>query len=209
VKDHTKQTINTYNQIAADYAAEAETRPQEIERNEFIAMLPPNGSILDVGCGSGKETAFFMSQGFKVIGIDLSEALLAEAKKIHSELTVRLMDMRKLDFPDQTFDGVWANASILHLDRIDVLPTIKEFTRVLKKGGICYVFVKEGQGETLKAEEKSLGKLRFFTYFSLEEIEKYFKSAGLNIIKSYSYNGQDRDPLARNQNWIVVFGQKT
>lgn len=207
--DHVQQTINSYNQIAANYAAEAETRPQEIERNIFLDYLKPPGSILDVGCGSGKETAFFVQQGFQVIGIDLSQSLLKQAQLLHPELDLKLMDMRQLDFANQIFDGVWANASVLHLDRSDVLPTIREFYRVLKPHGICYVMVKVGQGEEIKKDKKSQGKARFFTYFSLPEMEKYFTTVGFNIAKSYTFNGRERDPSIRDQNWLVVFGQKS
>ncbi len=140
--NHTKLNISTYDLIAEEYAAEAETRVSIIERDNFLNLIQPPGKLLDVGCASGKDGAYFQSLGFDVIGIDLSAELLKQAQKYHPELKTKLMDMRKLDFADKTFDAIWAHASLLHLERKDLLPTIKEFYRVMKKNGICYILVK-------------------------------------------------------------------
>jgi hypothetical protein len=108
----------------------------------------------------------------------------------------------------QTFDGICARASLLHLDREEIPAVMTGFKRVLKSQGIIHVLVKEGRGSEEVSEALSSNQTRFFTYFSLSEMKHFFKTAGFNIIDSYTYNGRDRDTDSRDLNWVVVFAQK-
>jgi ubiquinone/menaquinone biosynthesis C-methylase UbiE len=92
---------------------------------------------LDIGCGPGKDAKHFTEQGYDVTGLDLSEGLLKIAKEYCPEATFVQGDIRKLPFPDKSFDGVFACASILHMEKSQLPIVLKETKRVLKKMVLC------------------------------------------------------------------------
>ena len=84
-------------------------------------------------------------------------------------------------FPKETFDGIWAEAVLLHLKRKDVPKALKIFHKILKKNGILYFQVKKGKGEAYVKEKLSAWNERFYTYFSKKELEN--KSSGQSLQK--------------------------
>jgi ubiquinone/menaquinone biosynthesis C-methylase UbiE len=142
------------------------------------------------------------------VGIDLSKGLLAEAKRLHPEVATRLMDMRKLDFADEAFDGVWAHASLLHLKRKDVTKALGEFFRVLKHNGVCFVKVKRGEGQLLVDDGNTGGKKRLMTYFELDELTMIVKRAGFVIEQAQIHNSYKMGTSKRDIDWVVVLGRK-
>lgn len=205
--DPVSLTISTYDKIGSQYASHSISSPQP-EHQKFSQYLDRQSRVLDVGCGPAHHAALLSKLGFQVLGIDLSKGLLKQAHRFHPEVKTRFMDMRRLEFPNQSFDAIWAHASLLHLEKKDVPPTLHEFYRVLKPGGICHVMVKQGSGSEFVTEDRSAGKARFFSYFQQEELENYFENAGFNILESYVFNGKKRGTGSRDINWIVVFVQK-
>ena len=112
--------------------------------SHFLPLLPRNGTILDLGCGSGRDAACFISQGFKVTAVDGSAELCRIAER-NAGISVRCMLFEELDYID-AFDGVWACASLLHAG-IGSLPDI--FNRInaaLRAGGYFYSSFKYGRG---------------------------------------------------------------
>src|SRR4030042_6545403 len=134
--DHVKTTVDVYNSIATQYAIQAEAHAPEPERERFSGMIPKGGWILDAGCGSGRDCAYFETKGIEVVGIDLSDSLLSIARKVSFNADFINMDLRNMDFPDNRFDGIWSCASILHLKRAEIPPVMAKFYRILKSGGV-------------------------------------------------------------------------
>ncbi len=188
----TELTKESYNKTAKLWADNHWTYLQEKDLGllttlgKFIKALNDEGLVLDAGCGSGRDSKYLLEHGMNVIGIDFSDAMLAEARKRVPDGNFRKMDMRKLEFQDNWFDGIWANASLLHLSKKEVSKTLAEFRRVLKPNGILFASVKEGTGE--KIETKKYGP-RFFVYYELTEFEKKIKKAGFKIIDSWVNKG--------------------
>jgi ubiquinone/menaquinone biosynthesis C-methylase UbiE len=201
-------TIHTYNKIADHYAKYvAEKCPKE-DLEKFIQHLPNNALVLDVGCAAGRDTALFSMRGFEVVGIDLSENLLEIAREKYPEIEFIKMDMRRLKFEDEIFDGIWANATILHLPRKDVPQALSEFHRVLKADGILHVGVKRGEGVGFTQDQYAANERRYFTYFELEEMEQLVREAGFEIIDSFIDNPSKRKAGSRNIDWVKVFARK-
>ncbi len=80
--------------------------------------------VLDAGCAFGRDTAIFAENGFKTEGIDLFDGLLERAKELYPRITFQKMDVRKLEFSDESFSGIWCNATLLHLTEKDMLIAI-------------------------------------------------------------------------------------
>ena len=114
----------------------------------YISKSPP--LILDVGCGDGRHCVLIEKNGGKAIGIDLSKSILEEAKAYYPNGDFRKMDMRRLLFDDDYFDGIWASGCIYHVIKSDVRKVIKEFRRVLKIDGVVGLSFKLGKGEGLE-----------------------------------------------------------
>lgn len=202
MKDETEVTKETYNKVAKRYDS-ADYKVMEDVLRKFINYLGENGRkklILDAGCGTGRDVKYFLDRGLDIIGIDFSESIIEEAKRRVSNGDFKLMDMRNLGFPDNTFDGIWACASLLHLPKYEVKKVLVDFNRVLKPKGILFVLVREGKGE--KMVEDKYGP-RFFAFYSLMELRELLEKNGFEIVEIFS----KKDRLGRPFNEIDVFAR--
>lgn len=207
MKTNLKTTIATYDEIAHQYKQKTKNLELKDEIKKFKKFLPKNAKVLDAGCGWGRD-AKILSKTAKVIGIDLSEKLLDLAKAYAPDAKFQIGNISKTDFKDESFHGIWSNDTLIHLDRKDILPTLKEFRRLLKKNGILYVSVKEGEGEGFEEEEMSNFKPRFYTWFKEDEIISYFKKLGFRIIETEVFHEKKRLGLKRNLGIITCFVEK-
>ena len=137
-------------------------------------------------------------------GVDLSKEELKIAKEENSKSEFLKADLRKLPFKDEVFDGVWAHASLLHLEKdCDVEKALSEFNRVLKSGGILHILVIE-KGSVKRASEE-----RFFHYFDKGELRVIVEMAGFLIEKMYHYPDSLVHPERKlNINWLVCLAKK-
>ena len=114
-------------------------------RNAFLEYLPDGGSILDAGCGSGRDTKAFINAGYLVQAFDVSTRM----SQLASEFTgVEVIERSFLDYGSKTqFDGIWACASLLHVPRDELFLTIQHLAKWLRVGGFFYASFKQGQTE--------------------------------------------------------------
>src|SRR5579859_2041110 len=135
-----KETIDWYNANAAQYADATEHTFSLDQIDEFVSLLPKDGRVLDAGCGAGRDTHLLAERGLSVVGLDLSHGLLEEAKKRYPACEFREGSFLGIPYENSMFDGIWAQASLVHLETIrDVEKAMSEFGRVLKVGGILHV----------------------------------------------------------------------
>lgn len=191
-------TIETFNKIAPLYVELTFGKISQFELNEFISMLPKDAKILDAGCGSGRDVQYLMDYGLNVVGIDLSEGIINEAKKKVPEGDFKIMDIRNMTFEDNSFDGIWCCVTLCNLRRAELQKTLREFRRILKPKGSLYISIKEGEGEKVINDEKYNNLPLHFTYYKKEEMEKNLKEFNFNIVKSYKSEGEEI-------NWINIF----
>jgi SAM-dependent methyltransferase len=183
--DKSTGVAEVYNKIAKPYAKEF-SRPSDYIDN-FITYLPKNGRVLDIGCGPGFDSSYFVAKGFKVMGVDLSKEMLLLAKKNCPGGEFKNLDFRKLDFPERSFDGIFASCSLIHIPKSDVLPTLKKFFKMLKPGGVIYISLQGGKPEEvflvepLKPDEKT-----FLNVMSLEEITGLLDKAGFVVVEKHT-----------------------
>lgn len=109
----------------------------------FASRLPQGGRVLDLGCGSGRDTIALRGMGFSVVPVDGSEGMCRVASE-NTRSEVRCLDILDLDYVGE-FDGVWACASLLHLKGDEIPQALTLINRALVDGGILYMSFKLGR----------------------------------------------------------------
>ncbi len=186
-----------YKQNAADYFDETINLDLEVYLERFLEFVPDGGSILDLGCGSGRDSAYFLSQGYDVTALDGSEEMCNLAS-VHIGVDVLHMSFAEMDFED-VFDGIWANASLLHVPRNEMPVILSKTVRGLKKDGILYMTFRYGEFEGMEGE-------RYYTDYRtkmLKELIAGFDELEVLEIKKYEDVRQDKDTL-----WIHIIVKK-
>lgn len=167
-------SVNFYNENAENFFSQTVRADMGLLYEKFLFKLPTTkGKILDLGCGSGRDSKHFKELGFEVVALDLSEELAKKASEYIGQKVI-VQDMRDLEFEDE-FIGVWACASILHLPVDDIEIVFKKVFKSLKKDGIFYLSFKYGENDYIKDG-------REFTCFTEEKFIKCFPEYIDNII---------------------------
>ena len=197
----------TYDKIAEDWHKDHTQDSWWVEETDaFLARLPEAGSVLDVGCGSGVKAKYMMERGFKVVGIDISEGLLAIARREFPNGDFRNLSMHDLDSVVESFDGVFAQASLLHIPKKDAADVVRKMAARAKPGGHVYISVKQAREgtpeEEIKAED-DYGYVyeRFFSYYTSEELKAFMEAADLTVVVSSA-------SVSGRTTWLQVIGQK-
>ena len=164
-------------------------------RDRFTTLLPAHGSVLDAGCGSGRDAKAFAEQGFQVEAFDASPEL-AELASQHSGLPVQVMRFQELDVSAR-YDGIWCCASLLHVPLEELPEVFRRLAQALKAGGVLYASFKYGQGER---EDNG----RVFTDMREGEIGgmlRGIEGAGLRVVREWMSEDRRRE---RNDRWVNV-----
>lgn len=197
----------TYNRIAKDWMQDHHGDTWWIKGTEkYASFLKPNASILDVGCGAGEKSKFLIKKRFKVIGIDFSEEMIKLAKK---QVPTGIFFVKDIKQPLKfkiLFDGIFAQAVLLHISKKEVINVLKNITGSLKSNGYFYVAVKELQPgnkdeEIIKENDYGYKYERFFSYFTLDELKSFITKIGLQII-------YDNVISSGKTNWIQIIAKK-
>lgn len=144
----TNSTIDFYNKNAQAYFESTVELDMSRLYAPFLERLRPGAKVLDAGCGSGRDSLFFKSQGFKVTAFDASEEMVRLASQLLGQPVLH-MTFEDLNLPDE-YDGIWACASLLHVERTQLPAVIAELAKYLKPGGVFYMSFKYGNEENWK-----------------------------------------------------------
>jgi len=156
----------------------------DAEVDTFSKCMPVGARVLDVGCGSGLVSSTLQQNGFRVTGIDVSEKMLELARKNSPASTFRLMDMRRLRFLPNSFDGVIGLYSIIHVPRRFHLGVLRGFRRVLKSKGFLAIHM--GWGDYVGVEENwhGWGAALYWSHFDKEANLALLRKAGFQVVSS-------------------------
>ena len=189
--------MNETNKYYQDNACSFYSATVEIDMGaiyqKFLPLIPKGGSILDAGCGSGRDSLHFKSQGYDATAMDASAALCKLASNLLGQ------DVHCLGFEDITwqnhFDGVWACASLLHVSKQKLPSVMRRLAKSLKAGGVMYASFKYGDSERVKGG-------RAFTDMTEESFAELLKSVPELTLKK-SWVTADRR-VDSDQNWLNV-----
>ena len=180
-----EETLQFYRRNAEAYADWA--KAPSLRLKGFLALLPPEGSILELGCGSGNHSADMLAAGFKLRATDGSPEMaeIASRKLDHPVETMLFDELNE----NEAYDGVWASACLLHVPRDELAGILQRIRRALKPEGIFYASFKVGEGDG----RDNLG--RYYNYPSPEWLQATYAAAG------------SWDPLASDTSVIQSFDQ--
>jgi mutator protein MutT len=192
-------SINEFYQKQAKAYAQ-ETISIEIDHlyERFLKFIPDGAHILDLGCGSGRDSRYFLDNNYTVTALDGSAALASVAEKLIKQPVVVSL-FQNISFDDE-FDGVWACASLLHCPKSQIEDVLIKIHKALKVDGIFYASFKWGEQET----SEDLG--RFFNNYTLNQLIALFgRVSGLDILVSWEEVKSLRNTT---QKWVNIITRK-
>lgn len=192
-----RRTVAAYDAIAEDYRARwGETDPLVEAKEALARRLSSRARVLDVGCGPGRDLAWFAGRGFEAIGLDRSAAMLAAATRVAP--TVRA-DARRIPLRDACLDAWWASASLLHLPTDEIWRALAELHRVSRPQAVGFVAVKEGEGAGLEPVGDG-ARARYVRYWAARDLDAALWTAGWQLDKAW----HSADALGRHP-WLSRF----
>lgn len=195
-------TLDYYNDNAEAFiGGTIDVKFVEIQ-DAFLSYLPKKAKIMDFGCGSGRDTKYFLEKGHDVDAIDGSKELCKLASE-YTGIAVKQMKFEEMDVKEE-FDGLWACASILHVQKGSLPEIIKRITDATKKNGIIYVSFKYGDFEGVKNG-------RYFTYLTEEsfiEILEKGQTEDTKLMVEKSWVSGDVRVDRGEEQWLNVILRK-
>lgn len=169
-----------YNKIAAEYSDWRRTFKNRKQLEQLAELLPENAKVLDVGCGTGIPAAkFLVESGCEVVGIDFSAEMLKMARINVPRARFIKKDMTKLDFAENSFDGLTACYSIIHVQREEHEALFENFHGILRPGGVMLISLGWSEWE---GTEDFHGALMFWSHYGMDKSLALVKQAGFEII---------------------------
>jgi SAM-dependent methyltransferase len=145
MKHNENSTISFYNDNAENYIASTLNADMTEHYGKFLPLVPVGGLILDAGCGSGRDSKFFLDRCYRVEAFDASVVMVDFAKNL-TGLDVKCAGFETVQYDTGAFDGIWACASLLHVDRDSLVRILKKYQTLLRIGGVMYLSFKNGEG---------------------------------------------------------------
>lgn len=177
---HMKETTEVYERFAENYQKVHADRSRIANQTETFLELVDENRVLNVGCGPGWESEMFGDAGYSVVGIDLAPSFLAMASERASGAAFLRMDMRSLGFKEDSFDGVWACASLHNVSREWASTVFSELHRVLRPDGVLVLTYKRGEEETTGSTFGEADSRRLVRY-APDELREFAIECGFEI----------------------------
>ena len=191
-------TIDYYNKNADNFIETTQNVDMHPAQERFLALLSNGSTILDFGCGSGRDTRYFLDKGHLVDAVDGSAEICRRATEF-TGISVKPMLFQELSSVDR-YDGIWACASVLHLSKSELRDVFSRMIRALKDKGVIYASFKYG---TFEGERRG----RYFTDFTEDTFGKFMKPFSEIIIEE-CWLTSDVRPDRADEKWLNLLLRK-
>ena len=192
------QTLSYYNTNAKIFTESTVNVDFSDTQNKFLEKLPKGAAILDFGCGSGRDTKYFLEKGYAVEATDGSEELCKLASE-YTGIEVKHQFFQELQ-EQEKYDAIWACSSILHLSYEELVDVMKKMAAALKENGLIYTSFKYGTFEGVRNG-------RYFLDMTEERIEKLLQSVTELTIEE-TWITSDVRPGRGEEKWLNLFLRK-
>ena len=192
------KTLDYYNKNAERFIESTRNVDFRIMQDLFLKYIPQDGSVLDFGCGSGRDTKYFLEQRKRVEAIDGSEELCRLASE-YCGIEVKRLLFNELD-EHEKYDGIWACSSILHLNKKDLYDVFLRMSKALKTRGVIYTSFKYG---TFEGERNG----RYFTDFTEKDFEGFINKIEILEIEKCWITGDVREGRG-DERWLNLILRK-
>ena len=192
------ETLTYYNQNADAFIAGTQNADMSEHYRFFLKHITPGGKLLDLGCGSGRDSAYFSALGFDVTAIDGSDEL---CKRVKENYGIEVLCMRFEDITFQSeFNSVWACASLLHVQKADMPNILAKVSESLKPGGVLYASFKYGSDERISND-------RFFNNYTECDIDSLLTAENQLTLLEY-WITEDVRPEHSGEKWLNFIAKK-
>ena len=171
-------TLDYYNKNSEEYFNSTLNVDMTNTYKPFLKLVPKDGKILDLGCGSGRDSMNFMKLGYEVTAVDGSKELAKKASALLGKEVIA-STFEELELKEK-FHGIWACASLLHIKREDLKTVLNNLYNNLEDNGVFYMSFKYGEKEYVD------DKNRYFNCFTDESIISFInENTKYNILGLY------------------------
>jgi len=191
-------SVEFYNKNAEDFYKGTVDADMSDTYKIFESFMDSNSAVLDLGCGSGRDSKYFLDNGYQVTSVDYSEEMVKKSSILTGQKTLH-MDMTKMVFEDK-FHAIWACASILHIPKPLIPKVLTNCYNSLREDGILYMSFKYGDGEVQKNK-------RSFSNFTETSFSELLSELNLFTVKRY-WKTSDVRPGRENEFWLNILLQK-
>lgn len=192
-------TINYYDKNAADYACDTSDLEFSGIQDMFLEYLKDGAAILDFGCGSGRDSNYFLQKGYQVTALDGSAKLCRIAEE-QTGIPVIQMDFNDFDEQDK-YDGIWACSSILHLPVQELKNVLIHMEKALHDGGFIYTSFKYGDFSGMRNG-------RFFIDFTEDSFRTFISDIEKLVIEKLWITNDVR-PGRQDEKWLNMILRTT
>jgi cyclopropane fatty-acyl-phospholipid synthase-like methyltransferase len=193
------KTIEYYNKNAREYFDRTSSAEMNSVYEHFTKFLKPGSHICDLGCGSGRDSKYFMSQGFTVVSIDGSSEMCRLASSFVNQKAI-CQKFDEMDYKDE-FDAIWACASLLHVQKNKLSDIMEKLIQAARDNAVIYISFKIGNSERILDE-------RLYSDYNQDEM--------LNFIKKYKslklmelWVSDDTINPIENSQWLNIIVKTT
>lgn len=192
------KTLSFYNTNAQEFVEGTLNVDFSNVQNKFLNKLKTGAVILDLGCGSGRDTKYFLAHGYTVEAIDGSTELCKLASA-YTGIEVKHMIFQELQ-EVKKYDAIWACSSILHLPYAELVDVMKKMVTALKDNGLIYTSFKYGTFEGMRNG-------RYFIDMTEDRLEKLLQDVdGLEVEETWITS--DVRPGRGEEKWLNLFLRK-
>ncbi len=197
------QTIDAYERSAKECVARWNRRwhrrpPLLVE---WLQCFPTGARLLDLGCGGGQDAGDLDRRGYRVVGLDRTNALLSAGRRRYPSLPLVRADLRDFPFQAMSFDGLWAAASLMHLPKPDARRILADLCRLVRPGGLFAATVTYGVKSCLVTDGWVPG--RYFARWKKDELARAVRRAGWTILELNVVTNRER-----KGRWINLLAQR-